>query len=310
MPVVAEIQSLLDQMAGNPVDFSTISPDEMRKLMALLSEAEEPVPVGRVEDRTVTERDVPVRIYWPEDATGAAPMLVWYHGGGWVIGDLDTADATARSLCVGARAVVVSVDYGLAPEHPFPAGSDDAWAALTWVVDHLDDLGGDPARVAVGGDSAGGNLAALVAIRARDAGGPALCHQLLVYPATDLTMALPSIKDNGEGYFLTQASMEWFRGHYLGADFEHGDPASPEVSPLFAADLSGLAPAQILTAEYDPLRDEGDAYAARLAEAGVAVDLVAHPGLVHGFLGFASFAPDAKAAADAAVRRLAAALAP
>lgn len=306
MPVVAEIQTLLDQLADNPVDFSTISPVEMRTLMGLLAGVEVGTPVGTVEDRRIPgpRGEIPVRVYRPADGGPTRPVLVWYHGGGWVIGDLDTADATARHLCAGADAVVVSVDYGLAPEDPFPAGPDDAWAALRWVADSSDDLGGDPDRLAVGGDSAGGNLAALVAVRARDEGGPGLRHQLLVYPGTDLTMALPSIDENAEGYFLTRASMEWFRRHYLGADGEHGDPASPEVSPLFVEDLAGVAPAQVLTAEFDPLRDEGDAYAVRLAEAGVAVDHLPHPGLVHGFLGFTSFSPDAAQAAEAMTARV------
>ncbi|WCO67653.1 alpha/beta hydrolase [Iamia majanohamensis] len=306
MPVVAEIQVLLDQLAGNPVDFSSITPTEMRTLMRLLSDADEKVAVGSVEDRTIPgpAGEVPVRVYRPEGAPGPAPILVWYHGGGWVIGDLETTDGAARSFCHGAGAVVVSVDYRLAPEHPFPAGPEDAWAALTWVADHAGEVGGDPARIAVGGDSAGGNLAALVALRARDEGGPALVHQLLAYPSVDLAMGHPSIEENGEGYFLTKASMEWFRLHYLGAEREHGDPTSPEVSPLRADDLSGVAPAQVLTAEYDPLRDEGEAYAVRLAEAGVAVDLVPHPGLVHGFLGFGTLSPDAAAATEGAVQRL------
>lgn len=312
MPVVTEIQTLLDQINQNPVDFSTIEPDAMRVLMSMLSApAAEPEPVGSVEDRTVPgpAGPVPVRVYRP-DAPGPAPILVWYHGGGWVIGDLDTTDSSARSFCAQAGAVVVSVDYRLAPEHPFPAGPDDAWAALRWVAEHADEVGGDPARLAVGGDSAGGNLAALVALRARDEGGPSLCHQLLVYPGTDLTMGHPSIEENGEGYFLSKASMEWFTDHYLGADHEHGDPTSGEVSPLFARDLAGVAPAQVLTAEFDPLRDEGAAYAARLAEAGVPVELVEHPGLVHGFLGFVELSPDARTATEAAAARLREALHP
>ncbi len=306
MPVVAEIQALLDQMADTPVDYSTITPEELRRLMALLSAGEEVVEVGSVEERAIPgpAEDIPVRIYRPVDAPTPSPVLVWFHGGGWVIGDVDTADATARRLCEGADVVVVSVGYRLAPEHPFPAGPEDAWAALRWVAAEIDALDGDAARLAVGGDSAGGNLAALVAIRARDEGGPHLCHQMLVYPGTDLTMAYPSIEENGEGYFLTRPSMEWFADHYLGADRRHGDPASPAVSPLFTPDLAGVAPAQVLTAEFDPLRDEGGAYAARLAEADVSVDLVPHPGLVHGFFSFGSFSPDAASAVTAAITRL------
>lgn len=311
MPVVAEIQTLLDQINLDPVDFTAIEPDAMRALMSMLSApAADPEPVGSVEDCTVPgpAGALPVRIYRPLEAPGPAPILVWYHGGGWVIGDLDTTDATARTFCAQGGAVVVSVDYRLAPEHPFPAGPQDAWAALTWVAGHADEVGGDVARLAVGGDSAGGNLAALVALRARDEGGPTLCHQLLAYPATDLTMGHPSIEENAEGYFLSKASMQWFAGHYLGPHHEHGDPASGEVSPLCAPDVSGVAPAQILTAEFDPLRDEGHAYAARLADAGVDVELVAHPGLVHGFLSFTELSPDARIATEATASRLRTAL--
>lgn len=310
MPVVAEIQTLLDLVAASPVDFDTIRPDELRALFAAGAVTDgEPVPVGSVEDRAVpgTGGNIPVRVYRPEGAE-VAPVVVWYHGGGWVIGSLDTVDATARKLCARAGVVVVSVDYRLAPEHPYPAGPDDAWAALTWVAGHAAEIGADPFRLAVGGDSAGGNLAALVAIRARDEGAPLIRHQLLVYPATDLTMVHPSITENGDGYFLTQASMEWFEDQYLGARREHGDPTSPEVSPLHAPDLAGVAPAQVLTAEFDPLRDEGDAYAAKLAAAGVAVQHVPHVGMIHGFFAMGAISPDADAACVAAADGLRAAL--
>lgn len=309
MPVLPEIQTLLDQIAslGGPA-LSDLEPAAARELLASFAQlGGDPRPVGSVVDRTVPgpAGDIPVRVYAPGTA-GVVPVLVWYHGGGWVIGDLDTTDHTARALCAEAGVVVVSVDYRLAPEGPFPAAVEDAWAALSWVAAHGAEIGADPTWVAVGGDSAGGNLAALVAIRARDE-GMALRHQLLVYPATDLTMSHPSIDSNGEGYFLTKADMLWFTDHYLGADRQHGDPASPEVSPLHVADLSGVAPAQVLTAEFDPLRDEGDAYAARLTEAGVAVDHVPHPGLVHGFFGMGFAAPAAAEAVSAAAARLAAA---
>jgi acetyl esterase len=311
VPVVPEIQALLDQMAAAPLDIGEVDPPTMRALYTALRAADgEPVAVGPVVDVAIPGPggDVPARVYRPT-ADGIAPVLVWYHGGGWTIGDVETSDPTARKLCQRAGVVVVSVDYRLAPEHPYPAAPDDAWAALTWVAEHIGEHGGDPARLAVGGDSAGGNLAALVAIRARDLGGPAIRHQLLVYPATDLTMRHPSIVENGEGYFLTKATMDWFLDHYLGADRSHGDPASPAVSPLAVEDLTGLPPAQVLTAELDPLRDEGDAYAARLADAGVPVDHVSGPGLIHGFFAMGGVSPDADAAAVAAAERLRAALA-
>lgn len=308
MPVVTEIQALLDVINAAPLDMSAVAPDDMRALYRQLSQAEGP-EVGAVEDRVLEGPggDLPVRVYRPE-GDGPAPVLVWYHGGGWVIGEVETSDATARTLCARAGAVVVSVEYRLAPEHPYPAAPDDAWAALRWVAEHASELGGDPDRLAVGGDSAGGNLAALVALRARDEGGPALRHQLLVYPCTDLRMPHPSIDENGEGYFLTKATMEWFTDHYLGPDRSHGDPADPTVSPA-AADLAGVAPAQVLTAEYDPLRDDGDAYAAALAAAGVPVHHAPHEGLVHGFFGMGTLSPQADAAVTAAAERLRAALA-
>ncbi|HMJ75977.1 MAG TPA: alpha/beta hydrolase [Iamia sp.] len=306
-----EIQALLDQLAAAPLDITEVDPPTMRVLYAALRAADgEPIEVGPVTDVAIPGPggDIPARIYRP-DAHGPAPVLVWYHGGGWVIGDVETSDPTARKLCQRAGVVVVSVDYRLAPEHPAPAATDDAWAALTWVAEHIGDHGGDPTLMAVGGDSAGGNLAALMAVRARDEGGPALRHQLLVYPATDLTMAHPSIEENGEGYFLTAATMRWFMDHYLGADRSHGDPTSPAVSPLFVEDLSGLPPAQVLTAEFDPLRDEGDAYATRLAAAGVPVEHVPGPSLVHGFFAMGLVSPDADKAAALAADRLRDALA-
>jgi len=306
VPVVPEIQALLDQLAAAPLDITEVDPPTMRVLYAALRAADgEPIEVGPVTDVAIPGPggDIPARIYRP-DAHGPAPVLVWYHGGGWVIGDVETSDPTARKLCQRAGVVVVSVDYRLAPEHPAPAATDDAWAALTWVAEHIGDHGGDPTLMAVGGDSAGGNLAALMAVRARDEGGPALRHQLLVYPATDLTMAHPSIEENGEGYFLTAATMRWFMDHYLSAD-----PTSPAVSPLFVEDLSGLPPAQVLTAEFDPLRDEGDAYATRLAAAGVPVEHVPGPSLVHGFFAMGLVSPDADKAAALAADRLRDALA-
>lgn len=310
MPVNQELQPLLDLVNASPVDFSTIDAPTMRELYAAGRDSDgEAVPVGEVRDLAVPGPggDVPVRVYRPE-GVDEAPVLVWFHGGGWVLGSVDFSDATARKLCSRAEVVVVSVEYRLAPEHPFPAGPDDAWAALTWVADHAAELGGDPDRLAVGGDSAGGNLAALVAIRARDEGAPRLAHQLLVYPATDLTMEHPSIKENGDGYFLTEASMLWFRDCYLGVDREHGDPASADVSPLFSTDLTGVAPAQVLTAELDPLRDEGAAYAERLEQAGVVVELVPHQGLIHGFFSMGAVSPTADAAGLAAADRLRTAL--
>jgi acetyl esterase len=245
-------------------------------------------------------------VYRPTGA-GAAPLpiLVWYHGGGWVIGDLDTADTTCRKLANRSGALVVSVDYRLAPEHPAPAPAEDCWAALCWVAGAATQLGGDPSRLAVGGDSAGGNLSALLAVRARDSGGPVLRYQLLVYPATDLTMSYPSHVENGDGYMLTKEATAWFLGHYLGPN---DDPKHPSLSPHHSDDLSGVAPAFILTAEFDPLRDEGEAYAARLRESGVAVDLRRYDGMIHGFFQMGGVTPVADSAVSDAASRVRAAL--
>jgi acetyl esterase len=222
-----------------------------------------------------------------------------------VIGDLDTGDSSMRALCNQAGAVIVSVDYRLAPEHPFPAPADDCFAATRWVADHAGDLSIDPLRVAVGGDSAGGNLAAATTLRCRDEGGPALAFQLLVYPVTDCTLTQPSHVENGEGYLLTHASMVWFVDHYLG----DADAKEPIASPLHADDLGGLPPALVFTAEFDPLRDEGEAYAARLREAGVRVDHVRVDGQIHGFWGLLGVFDDTAVAIDRAAAAMRAALA-
>jgi acetyl esterase len=207
--------------------------------------------------------------------------LVYFHGGGWVIGSIETHDALCRELTMEAGVVVVSVEYRLAPEHKFPAAADDAYAAVRWVAQHAAELGIDPARIGVGGDSAGGNLAAVVALQARDLGGPPLALQLLIYPITCDDLGTPSYVENAEGYMLTRADMAWFWSQYL-SDPAQGD--DPRVSPLRAGDLSGLPPAFILTAEYDPLRDEAEAYAARLEQAGVPVRMRRYDGMIHGFL--------------------------
>ena len=315
MPVDPTIQSLLDSIGGpDSPDLSDLGVDEARGLMKMMSTIEgEPEAVASVVSQTVPgpADDIPVRIYRPtpgpdEDVDSTLGILVWFHGGGWVIGDLDSADGTARQLANRAHAVVVSVDYRLAPEHPFPAGPDDCWAALQWVADHAAELGGDPTRIAVGGDSAGGNLAAVTAIRARDAGGPRLIHQLLVYPATDLTLSHGSIDENGEGYLLSKTAMTWFTDLYLGTD---GDAKDPMASPLFTADLSGLPPATVLTAGYDPLRDEGEAYVAALRAEGVPVELTRYDTMIHGFFSMGSMSPVAAGAVDAAGAALESALA-
>lgn len=226
---------------------------------------------------------IPMRLYVPNSAGPRPGLLVWYHGGGFVIGSLDSHDAGLRLVADEARCLVLSVDYRLAPEHKFPAAVDDAVAALGWAQEHAADLGADPARVAVAGDSAGGNLAAVVAQLTRAGGelGRPPCFQLLVYPATDLSRSTASHRTLGAGLLLTRRLIDWFVDQYVSSPEEIADP---RASPLAARDLSGLAPAAVVVAGFDPLRDEGRAYARRLREAGVPTQLVEHPALVHGFI--------------------------
>jgi acetyl esterase len=259
-------------------------------------------PVAEVpcEDRTIPgpAGAIPVRVYRP--SADPAPVFVYFHGGGWVLGSLNTHHGVCATLARLAGCVVCSVDYRMAPEHRFPAALDDAWAATTWIAAHAEELGGLPGAVAVGGDSAGGNLAAVCALRARDTGVP-LALQLLVYPVTDADLDTSTYAEFADGYFLTRYSMEWFWGHYL----PEGDRFHPDASPLRAEDLSGTAPALVITAEFDPLRDEGEAYARRLEEAGVPVTLSRYDGMIHGFFrmpGAMDKASDALAEAAGALR--------
>jgi acetyl esterase len=280
-----EAVALLRQLeATSPPPLWTISAAEARQAMAARTAAlaQEPEPLAAVEDRHIPgpETALPVRIYTPA-GTGPFPLLVYFHGGGWVLGNLDTHDALCRALANEAGRVVVSVDYRLAPEHKHPAPLEDAYAATAWVAANAASLHGDPSRLAVGGDSAGGNLAAGVALLARDRRGPALTGQVLIYPVTDYSFDTPSYRDCAEGYFLTRDEMVWFWGQHLSSQ---ADGSSPYASPLRAADLSGLPAAVVVTAEFDPLRDEGEAYGRRLAEAGVPVVVTRYPGMIHNFL--------------------------
>ncbi len=223
--------------------------------------------------------DIPARHYRPA-GDAAAPLLVFYHGGGWTICDLDTHDALCRLICRDAGIHVLSIDYRLAPEHPAPAGIEDAYAAFRWAHEHAGDLGAIPGRVAVGGDSAGGNLAAVVCQLARDEAGPAPALQWLLYPRTDFTARTRSMSLFARGFLLTKRDIDWFHAQYLRGGM---DPADPRVSPLLAESLSGLPPALIAVAGFDPLRDEGQSYAAALRAAGTAVDLRCMGSLTHGF---------------------------
>jgi acetyl esterase len=253
-----------------------------------LPSARPPAPseeVFAVEDRELPgpDGDVRVRVYRPSAETNL-PALVFFHGGGWVVGSIAQTDATCRTLANRAGCLVVSVDYRLAPEFRFPAGVEDCYAAVKWVAEHPTELGIDPARLAVGGFSAGANLAAVVALMARDRGGPAIAHQFLGYPITDCEFDTPSYLENAEGYGLSRADMLWFWDLYLARE---EDRAHPYVSPMRAGDLTRLPPALVVTAEFDPLRDEAEAYARALSAAGVEVRCIRYDGMVHGFMGAA-----------------------
>lgn len=283
MPLDPQMKTILDGMANaNMAPIEEQDVEYARHVLDGLAALVGPGPeVGSVEDRNIDGPGgpLPVRIYRP-DIEGTLPAIVWFHGGGWVIGSIEHHDTVCRQMANGVGAVVISVEYRLAPEHRFPAATDDCLAATRWVHDHAAELGISPDRLAVGGDSAGGNLAAVTALRARDEGGPTIKFQLLVYPVTDAAMDTPSYSENSSGYMLTAGGMAWFWDHYLGPD---GDPAHPHASPLRAEDLTGLPPALVLTAEFDPLRDEGEDYAARLGKAGVDTTLIRYDGLIHGF---------------------------
>ncbi len=294
-PHLAGLLALMS--SGTPMHLT--SPEEARRMFRTLTvDLRDPASVPDV--AAVTETTVPggageldARIYRPRE--GALPTVVFLHGGGWVIGDLDTHDLTARTIATLCDAVVVSVDYRLAPEHPHPAAVDDALAAARWAAEHADDegvLGGD-GTLAVAGDSAGGNLAAVAAQVLRDEGVP-LAGQLLIYPGTDMLADLPSRTENAEGYFLDQATMLWFAGHYLG---DTPDPAHPRLSPV-NGDLAGVAPAVVVTAQFDPLRDEGMAYAEALRAAGVPVRSKVFAGMIHGFVDMGRHSPAAQTAVE------------
>ena len=284
MTLDPQLSAVLDATAGNP-PLTGHPPATARAVFDQLAQrlhaAGGPPPaVKEALDGVVA--GVPVRVYRPESVAGPVPTIVFVHGGGWVIGSIDSHDDHARRLCRDLGAVVVSVGYRLAPEDPFPAGVDDVTAVFDAVVADLPAFGGDPTRLGVAGDSAGGNLAAVLALHARDTGVP-VAAQLLVYPATDLGTRWPSMAENAEGYFLTLADTIWFTNHYLAGD--SGKAADPRVSPARADTLVGLAPAVVVTAQYDPIRDDGDAYAEKLRAAGVCVVHRRFDGLVHGFFG-------------------------
>jgi acetyl esterase/lipase len=307
-PAAVALIEILDQTF--PKVETAASAAEARQLAKDLPRLPDIEPVGDVEDRTIPGPDgeIPVRIYKPKGAAESRPGVVYFHGGGWVICDLDSHDGGCRRLTNAVDAVVVSVDYRLAPEHRWPAAADDAYAASQWVADHARELGIDPARLAVAGDSAGGNLTAVVAQMARDRDGPNFAFQLLVYPVTDVSATrhdYPSKRENAAGFFLTTASMEWYRDQYLDESAQGEDPY---VSPIRATSLAGLPPACVVTAEMDPLRDEGEAYAAALEAAGVPVTTYRAPGMFHGFFNMDAVLDGSKLAQQAAFDAMRAAL--
>jgi acetyl esterase len=291
MPLDPQAQAWLDAAAGSFRPYQELGVEEARQLV----DGNAVELFGPLEHVAVIEETdaggVPARVYRPEGGDDRA--LVWLHGGGWVIGSVASHDPLCRALAARSGCTVVAPGYRLAPEHPHPAAVDDAWAATAWAASEFD-------RVAVGGDSAGGHLAAVVALRARDRGLP-LRLQVLVVPVTDCSFATPSYAENGSGYGLERATMEWFWNLYLPRLTGAGDP---EVSPLRAPDLAGVAPALVLTAEYDPLRDEGEAYAARLGEARVPVEHTRYDGMVHGFLRMPAVLDRSRAAIDQIAARV------
>ncbi len=307
MPLDPQAQAVMDQAAalGFP-PAHTVSAAEARANGRARPRASGP-EVGLVEDRSIPgpDSEVPVRIYTPA-GSGPFPVLVWFHGGGWVVGDLDSADATARHLTVGAGCIVVSVDYRLAPETKFPGPAEDCYAAVQWVAENASQINGAANNIAVGGDSAGGNLAAAVSLMAQDRGGARPVHQLLVYPVTDRDFRSISYRDNADGYQLTRDTMIWYWDHYLESE---GDAANPYAAPLQAKDLAGQPPALVITAEFDPLRDEGEAYAQRLQAAGVATTCTRYDGMIHGFFGMSAVVDKGRQAIDQASAALKAAFA-
>ncbi|MFC4455035.1 alpha/beta hydrolase [Deinococcus sonorensis] len=298
MPLDPVFKEVLLQMAAAPQPSGL---DEMRA-MVLANSARlprRPVSIGAVRDLSLPgpASELPARLYTPAGEAPASgwPLTVFYHGGGFVAYSIETHDSVCRELCAAAETAVLSVEYRLAPEHPFPAPVDDAYAALLWAAEHARELGADPSRLAVAGDSAGASLSIAVTQRARDEHGPALKAQLLIYPATDFSgTAHPSRQENGQGYFLTEERMRFFGQMYL-TDPEHA--AHPHVSSLHA-DLRGLPPALVMTAEFDPLRDEGKAYADALNAAGTRAEYLPGPGMIHGFVNMTALSPAAASLLD------------
>ena len=284
MPLDPQAEIILEEDAARGLPaYHELTPPEARKQMLDLSAPADPqLMVERVEDRKIAGPGghIPIRLYYPQGEP-PFPVVVYFHGGGWVIGDLDTHHALCHALSNTSGCLVVAVDYRLAPEHPYPAAVEDAYAATCWVAQNAEPIQADGNRIAVLGDSAGGTQATVAAMMARDRGNPDIALQVLIYPITDYNFNTASYQNNAEGYMLTRDLMQWFWKLYLE---DESVAEEPYVSPLRAADLTGLPEALILTAEYDPLCDEGEAYARRLQEAGIQVKLTRYEGMIHGFM--------------------------
>ena len=295
-PALQPIVDLINEQRAAPAD-PNATPEEMRAIahagmeVGFLAMSDDPVDVASIVDRVVPVDGgvITVRVYTPF-GDGPFPGYLYIHGGGFWLGTLDHFDPVCRAICLGAQCVVASVDYRLAPEYKFPTAPEDCYAALQWLAANASELNVDPNKLAVGGGSAGGNLAAVVALMARDRGGPPLVFQILEIPVVDLTMSHPSITENGEGYILTKDGMVQCVSFYLA---DPADATHPYASPFFADDLSGLPPALVVTAEFDPLRDEGEAYGKRLQDAGVPTEIVRMEGHIHGSLAFTKLLPSA-----------------
>jgi acetyl esterase len=285
MPLHPEAAAFLEQVARQKGHSIETLPIELTRRAALIGSSPSPdhPDLAKIVDRVIERPDgtaLPVRVYVPH---GTAPfgVCLYFHGGGWVLNNLDTHDELVRRLAATSGCVFINVDYRLAPEHKFPAAIEDAYTALCWVHDHAAEISCDPQRIAVSGDSAGGNLAAVVCLMSRDRGGPRIAFQGLIYPITDCDFERPSYRSNAEGYFLTRREMIWFWEQYVSSPEQMRDPYT---SPLLAPSLQNLPPAWILTAEYDPLCDEGEAYAHALRAAGTDVTLCRYEGMIHAFV--------------------------
>ena len=306
MPIDPQVQAIAEQL-GSGLDITRLDLATVREATEAAARQGPRPELALVEDRRLPGPggDVPVRIYSP-GGSAPLPALVYFHGGGWTICSIETHDITCRELANGAGCVVVSVDYRLAPEHKYPAATEDCYAATRWVAEKGGKIGVDPDRIAVAGDSAGGNLAAVVALMARDRGAPTLGHQLLIYPITNFGFDTASYRDNADGPLLTRSMMQAFWDFYLA---DESDALRPYASPLRATSLEELPPAHVITAEFDPLRDEGEAYALRLREAGSPVLQTRYDGMIHGFFTMGGAIARGRDAVDDAVRELRAAFA-